>query len=164
MLPQGTPEGLRYLIVPSRPPPGSFFALPQSPQQLKQPLMVAGIGRYYQIARCLRDEDLRADRVVEITQLDVEMSFCTEEDVLGLIEGLWATVWKDVLGVEIKTPFPRLDMQEALLKYGTDKPDLRYDLVIADVSDALRGTSATGFRRALDEPAAGRCCAVPRAS
>ncbi|TME96458.1 MAG: aspartate--tRNA ligase, partial [Chloroflexi bacterium] len=120
MLLKGTPEGSRDFIVPSRLHPGEFFALPQSPQQLKQLLMVAGIGRYYQIARCLRDEDLRADRVVEITQLDVEMSFCTEEDVLGLIEGLWASVWKDVLGVDIKTPFPRLDMQEALLKYGTD--------------------------------------------
>ena len=161
MLVKGTPEGSRDFIVPSRLHPGEFFALPQSPQQLKQLLMVAGIGRYYQIARCLRDEDLRADRVVEITQLDVEMSFCTEEDVLGLIEGLWASVWKDVLGIEIKTPFPRLDMQEALLKYGTDKPDLRYDLVIADVSDALRGTSATVFRSALDAGGVVRCLAVP---
>ena len=161
MLLKGTPEGSRDFIVPSRLHPGEFFALPQSPQQLKQLLMVAGIGRYYQIARCLRDEDLRADRVVEITQLDVEMSFCTEEDVLALIEGLWASVWKDVLGIEIKTPFPRLDMQEALLKYGTDKPDLRYDLVIADVSDALRGTSATVFRGALDAGGVVRCFAVP---
>ncbi len=161
MLLKGTPEGSRDFIVPSRLHPGEFFALPQSPQQLKQLLMVAGIGRYYQIARCLRDEDLRADRVVEITQLDVEMSFCTEEDVLGLIEGLWASVWKDVLGIEIKTPFPRLDMQEALLKYGTDKPDLRYDLVITDVSDALRETSATVFRSALDAGGVVRCFAVP---
>ena len=161
MLLKGTPEGSRDFIVPSRLHPGEFFALPQSPQQLKQLLMVAGIGRYYQIARCLRDEDLRADRVVEITQLDVEMSFCTEEDVLALIEGLWASVWKDVLGIEIKTPFPRIDMQEALLKYGSDKPDLRYDLVIADVSDALRGTSAMVFRSALDAGGVVRCFAVP---
>ena len=161
MLLKGTPEGSRDFIVPSRLHPGEFFALPQSPQQLKQLLMVAGIGRYYQIARCLRDEDLRADRVVEITQLDVEMSFCTEEDVLALIEGLWASVWKDVLGIEIKTPFPRIDMQEALLKYGSDKPDLRYDLVIADVSDALRGTSAIVFRSALDAGGVVRCFAVP---
>jgi aspartyl-tRNA synthetase len=110
MLLKGTPEGSRDFIVPSRLHPGNFFALPQSPQQLKQLLMVAGMGRYYQIARCLRDEDLRADRVVEITQLDVEMSFCTEEDVFSLIEGLWAKVWKEVLGVEIETPFRRLDM------------------------------------------------------
>jgi len=161
MLLKGTPEGSRDFIVPSRLHPGEFFALPQSPQQLKQLLMVAGIGRYYQIARCLRDEDLRADRVVEITQLDVEMSFCTEEDVIGLIEGLWASVWKDVLGIEIKTPFPRIDMQQALLKYGTDKPDLRYDLVIADVSDVLRETSATVFRGALDAGGVVRCFAVP---
>ncbi len=161
MLLKGTPEGSRDFIVPSRLHPGSFFALPQSPQQLKQLLMVAGMGRYYQIARCLRDEDLRADRVVEITQLDVEMSFCTEEDVFSLIEGLWAKVWKDVLGVEIETPFLRLDMQECLLKYGTDKPDLRYELEIADVSDALRQTGSTVLRAALDSGGVVRCLAVP---
>ena len=161
MLLKGTPEGSRDFIVPSRLHPGEFFALPQSPQQLKQLLMVAGIGRYYQIARCLRDEDLRADRQPEFTQLDVEMSFCTEEDVLSLIEGLWATVWKDVLGIEIPTPFPRLDMQESLLKYGTDKPDLRYELEIADVSAVLRETGATVLRSALDQGGVVRCLAVP---
>jgi aspartyl-tRNA synthetase len=161
LLLKGTPEGSRDFIVPSRLHPGSFFALPQSPQQLKQLLMVAGIGRYYQIARCLRDEDLRADRVVEITQLDVEMSFCTEEDVFALIEGLWTKVWKDVLGIDIPTPFPRLDMQECLLKYGTDKPDLRYELEIADVSDALRQTGATVLRGALDAGGVVRCLTVP---
>src|SRR5256886_1642242 len=161
MLLKGTPEGSRDFIVPSRLHPGEFFALPQSPQQLKQLLMVAGIGRYYQIARCLRDEDLRADRVVEITQLDVEMSFCTEEDVLGLIEGLWATVWRDVLGIEIPTPFRRIDMQESLLKYGTDKPDLRYDLEIADVSAALRETGATVLRSVIEAGGVVRCFAVP---
>jgi aspartyl-tRNA synthetase len=161
MLLKGTPEGSRDFIVPSRLHPGSFFALPQSPQQLKQLLMVAGVGRYYQIARCLRDEDLRADRVVEITQLDAEMSFCTEEDVFSLIEGLWVEVWKDVFGVEIETPLPRLDMQESLLRYGTDKPDLRYDLEIADVSDALRETGATVLRSALDQGGVVRCFAVP---
>jgi aspartyl-tRNA synthetase len=151
MLLKGTPEGSRDFIVPSRLHPGEFFALPQSPQQLKQLLMVAGVGRYYQIARCLRDEDLRADRVVEITQLDIEMSFCTEEDVFSLIEGLWVLVWKELLGVELSAPFPRIDMQEALLKYGTDKPDLRYDLDIADVTDALRQTESTVIRGAIDE-------------
>ncbi len=161
MLLKGTPEGSRDFIVPSRLHPGNFFALPQSPQQLKQLLMVAGMARYYQIARCLRDEDLRADRVVEITQLDVEMSFCTEEDVFSLIEGLWAKVWKEVVGVEIETPFLRLDMQECLLKYGTDKPDLRYELEIADVSDALRQTGATVLRGALDAGGVVRCLAVP---
>ena len=162
MLLKGTPEGSRDFIVPSRLHPGEFFALPQSPQQLKQLLMVGGIGRYYQIARCLRDEDLRADRVVEITQLDVEMSFCTEEDVFALIEGLWSTVWRDVLGIEIPTPFPRLDMQESLLKYGTDKPDLRYELEIADVSDVLRKSAATVLRSALDGGGVVRCLAVPK--
>jgi aspartyl-tRNA synthetase len=161
MLLKGTPEGSRDFIVPSRLHPGSFFALPQSPQQLKQLLMVAGLGRYYQVARCLRDEDLRADRVVEITQLDVEMSFCTEEDVFSLIEGLWVQVWKDVFGVEIATPLPRLDMQESLLRYGTDKPDLRYGLEIADVSEALRETGATVLRAALDQGGVVRCFAVP---
>ncbi len=161
MLLKGTPEGSRDFIVPSRLHPGSFFALPQSPQQLKQLLMVAGVGRYYQVARCLRDEDLRADRVVEITQLDVEMSFCTEEDVFALIEGLWVKVWKEVLGVEITTPLPRLDMQESLLRYGTDKPDLRYELEIADVSEELGETDARVFRAALDAGGVVRCFAVP---
>jgi aspartyl-tRNA synthetase len=161
LLVKGTPEGSRDFIVPSRLHPGEFFALPQSPQQLKQLLMVGGIGRYYQIARCLRDEDLRADRVVEITQLDVEMSFCTEEDVFALIESLWAKVWKDVLDVDLPTPFPRLDMQESLLKYGTDKPDLRYELEIADVSDVLRETNATVLRSALESGGVVRALAVP---
>jgi len=161
MLLKGTPEGSRDFIVPSRLHPGNFFALPQSPQQLKQLLMVAGVGRYYQIARCLRDEDLRADRVVEITQLDVEMSFCTEEDVFALIEGLWVQVWNEVLGTQITTPLPRLDVQQSLLRYGTDKPDLRYELDIADVSDALRETNATIFRAALAEGGVVRCLAVP---
>lgn len=161
MLLKGTPEGARDFVVPSRLHPGNFFALPQSPQQLKQLLMVAGIGRYYQIARCLRDEDLRADRVVEITQLDVEMSFCSEEDVFTLIEGLWTRVWREILGVELTTPFPRLDMQDCLLRYGTDKPDLRYELEISDVSDALRETGATILRSALSEGGVVRAVAVP---
>jgi aspartyl-tRNA synthetase len=160
MLLKGTPEGARDFVVPSRLHPGNFFALPQSPQQLKQLLMVAGVGRYYQIARCLRDEDLRADRVVEITQLDVEMSFCSEEDVFTLIEGLWARVWKEILGVDLTTPFPRLDMQDCLLRYGTDKPDLRYELEISDVSDALRETGATILRSALAEGGVVRALAV----
>jgi len=161
MLLKGTPEGARDFVVPSRLHPGTFFALPQSPQQLKQLLMVAGVGRYYQIARCLRDEDLRADRVVEITQLDVEMSFCSEEDVFTLIEGLWVRIWKEILGVELTTPFPRLDMQDCLLRFGTDKPDLRYELEISDVSEALRETGATALRSALAEGGVVRALAVP---
>jgi aspartyl-tRNA synthetase len=161
MLLKGTPEGSRDFIVPSRLHPGEFFALPQSPQQLKQLLMMAGVGRYYQIARCLRDEDLRADRVVEITQLDIEMSFVTEEDVFTLIEGLWARVWKELLDVELPRPFPRIDMQESLLKYGTDKPDLRYDLEIADVTDALRQTDSTVLRSAIEEGGVVRAIRFP---
>ena len=161
MLLKGTPEGSRDFIVPSRLHPGEFFALPQSPQQLKQLLMVAGIGRYYQIARCLRDEDLRADRVVEITQLDVEMSFCTEEDVFALIEGLWAMLWKELLAVDLPIPFQRIDMQECLLKYGTDKPDLRYDLEIADVTEALRQTESTVLRAPIEEGGVVRAVRFP---
>jgi aspartyl-tRNA synthetase len=156
-----TPEGARDFIVPSRLHPGKFYALPQSPQTLKQILMVAGLGRYYQIARCLRDEDLRADRSVEFTQLDLEMSFCDEEDVFTLVEGLFARIWREILGVELQLPFPRIDMQESLLRYGTDKPDLRYELVIADVSDALRSTQVKIFSSVLADKGVVRAFAVP---
>jgi aspartyl-tRNA synthetase len=161
LLVKGTPEGARDFIVPSRLHGGEFFALPQSPQQLKQLLMVSGLGRYYQIARCLRDEDLRADRALEFTQLDLEMSFCDEEDVFALIEGLWARIWKEILDVDIPTPFPRLDMKDALLRYGTDKPDLRYELEIADLGDVLAGTQANVFKTALAEGGVVRGLAVP---
>ena len=161
MLIKTTPEGARDFIVPSRLHPGKFYALPQSPQTLKQILMVSGLGRYYQIAHCLRDEDLRADRSLEFTQLDLEMSFCDEEDVFTIIEGLFARIWREILGVELTIPFPRLDMQESLLKYGTDKPDLRYDLTIADVSVALQNTQAKVFRTVLDDGGVVRGFAVP---
>ena len=156
-----TPEGARDFIVPSRLHPGKFYALPQSPQTLKQILMVGGLGRYYQIARCLRDEDLRADRSVEFTQLDLEMSFCDEEDVFTIVEGLFARIWREILGVELQLPFPRIDMQESLLRYGTDKPDLRYELEIADVSDALKGTQARVFGAVLADGGVVRGFAVP---
>jgi aspartyl-tRNA synthetase len=146
-----TPEGARDFIVPSRLHPGKFYALPQSPQTLKQILMVSGLGRYYQIARCLRDEDLRADRSLEFTQLDLEMSFCEEEDVFTLVEGLLARIWRETLGVELELPFPRIDMKEALLRYGTDKPDLRYELEISDVGDLLQATEANVFKTVLAE-------------
>jgi aspartyl-tRNA synthetase len=161
LLVKGTPEGARDFIVPSRLHPGEFFALPQSPQQLKQLLMVSGLGRYYQIARCLRDEDLRADRALEFTQLDLEMSFCDEEDVFTLIEGLWARIWKQTLDVDLVSPFPRLDMKDALLRYGTDKPDLRYELEIADLSEVLAETKAEVFKTALAEGGVVRGLAVP---
>ena len=156
-----TPEGARDFIVPSRLHPGKFYALPQSPQTLKQILMVSGLGRYYQIARCLRDEDLRADRSLEFTQLDLEMSFCEEEDVFTLVEGLLARIWRETLGVELELPFPRIDMKEALLRYGTDKPDLRYELEISDVGDLLQATEANVFKTVLAEGGVVRAMCVP---
>ena len=156
-----TPEGARDFIVPSRLHPGKFYALPQSPQTLKQILMVSGLGRYYQIARCLRDEDLRADRAPEFTQLDLEMSFCTEEDVFTLVEGLFARIWRETLDVELPLPFPRIDMQESLLRYGTDKPDLRYDLEIFDLGEVLSQTQAQVLRTPLEAGGVVRGMAVP---
>jgi len=161
LLVKGTPEGARDFIVPSRLHLGDFFALPQSPQQLKQLLMVSGLGRYYQIARCLRDEDLRADRALEFTQLDLEMSFCDEEDVFTLIEGLWARIWKEVLDVDLVVPFPRLDMKDALLRYGSDKPDLRYELEIADLGEVLANTQVDAFKSVLAAGGVVRGLAVP---
>jgi aspartyl-tRNA synthetase len=153
-----TPEGARDFIVPSRLQPGRFFALPQSPQILKQLLVIAGFERYFQIARCFRDEDLRADRVQELTQLDVEMAFPEVELIIGLMETMLAAVWRDCLGVELETPFPRLSYADTMLRYGTDKPDLRFGLEIRDLTDATRGS---GFRVFADAPAV-RCLTVPQ--
>ena len=161
ILTRSSPSGARDFLVPSRLHPGNFYALPQAPQMLKQLLMVSGVQRYYQIARCFRDENLRADRQPEFTQLDLEMSFCDEEDVFGLIEGLFSELWRDVLGVELPTPFPRLDIKESLLRYGTDKPDLRHDLEIADLGSVLAGTKAQIFRGALDTGGVVRGMSVP---
>src|SRR5579871_1199600 len=149
MMIKSTPEGARDYLVPSRLYPGHFYALPQSPQLLKQILMISGFGKYMQIARCMRDEDQRADRLVEFVQLDVELSFCTQEDVLEVMESCMRHVWRSVLGIEVP-PFPRLSHQEAIARYGLDKPDLRFDLELADVTEAFAGTEFGVFRSVIE--------------
>ncbi len=146
MLTKSTPEGARDFLVPSRLEKGKFYALPQSPQLFKQILMVGGIERYFQIARCFRDEDLRADRQPEFTQIDFEMSFVDEEDIIAISEGLIHYIFKKVLGVELKIPFRRMTYKEAIEKYGTDKPDVRYELHIVDITDIVRDVEFKVFR------------------
>lgn len=145
MLFKSTPEGAREFLVPSRMNPGSFYALPQSPQQYKQMLMVAGIEKYYQLARCFRDEDLRADRQPEFTQLDIELSFIDREDMYALIEGLMADIWKTVLGVDIETPFLRLSYFDAMNRFGVDKPDMRFGLELVDCNGIFKESTFKVF-------------------
>jgi aspartyl-tRNA synthetase len=150
ILSKSTPEGARDFLVPSRLTPGKFYALPQAPQQYKQLLMVAGVEKYFQIAKCFRDEDLRADRQPEFTQIDIEASFVTPDDIFALTEGMLAAVFKSARNVDIKTPFDRLTYQEAVSRYGSDKPDRRFGMELVDLGDDFRSSSFKVFRGALD--------------
>ena len=161
VLTRSTPEGARDYLVPSRVCGGEWFALPQSPQLFKQLLMVGGLERYYQIARCFRDEDLRADRQPEFTQLDMEMSFLDQEQILVLNERLIAAIWKAVKGIELPRPFPRLTWHEAMERYGTDRPDTRYGLELVNVSDIVAGMGFKVFSGAVAAGGAVKCIAVP---
>ena len=160
---KSTPEGARDYLVPSRLSPGSFYALPQSPQQLKQLLMVAGVEKYFQIARCFRDEDPRADRQPEHTQLDLEMSFVNQEDVLTLIEELYTRLVKELFPLKrVLSPFPHLSYLESIEQYGTDKPDLRYGLHMSDLSDIAGNTDLRVFRSVLENRGLVKGFAVPK--
>ena len=147
---KSTPEGAREFLVPSRHNPNEYYALVQSPQQYKQMLMVAGVERYFQIARCFRDEDQRADRQAEFTQIDLEMSFVDREEVYGLVEGLMARIWRDALGTEIETPFPRLSYREVMDRFGSDKPDTRFGMELVDFSATFRDSGFKVFAGAVE--------------
>jgi aspartyl-tRNA synthetase len=149
-LTRSTPEGARDFLVPVRLQPGSWYALPQSPQLFKQLLMVSGMERYYQIARCYRDEDFRADRQPEFTQLDIEMSFITQDDVIELAEAVVSALWSELAGHSIATPIPRLTFFDAMARYGSDKPDLRYGVELVDLTDYLRDTTFRVFAGAIE--------------
>src|SRR6266478_2805185 len=146
---KSTPEGAREFLVPNRREPGTFYALPQSPQQFKQILMVGGVERYYQIARCFRDEDQRADRQLEFTQIDIEMSFIEREDIYNLVEGLLKRIWKTALNIDIVTPFTKMSFHEAIDRYGIDKPDTRFGMELADFTEEFRGSTFKVFSGAV---------------
>lgn len=157
ILTKSTPEGARDYLVPSRVHPGEFYALPQSPQLFKQLLMVAGFDRYYQVARCFRDEDLRADRQPDFTQIDMEMSFMSQEEILTMIEGLIAHVMKEVKGIDVVLPFSRLDYEEAMERFGSDKPDTRFGMELKDVSDLVKNLDFKVFSNAVEQGGAVKC-------
>ena len=161
MLTKATPEGARDYLVPSRVNPGTFYALPQSPQLFKQMLMVSGFDRYYQIARCFRDEDLRADRQPEFTQIDLEMSYVVEDDVMELIEGYMKGLFKEILDVDIPTPFQRMPYWEAMDRFGSDKPDLRVSLELCDVAPVFASASFEPFRKVLEAGGVVRALRLP---
>lgn len=164
ILMKSTPEGARDYLVPSRIHPGKFYALPQSPQMFKQLLMIAGFDRYYQIARCFRDEDLRADRQPEFTQLDIELSFASQEQIFDLLERLMAELFKDVLGKNLSLPFPRLNYKEAMDRYGCDKPDTRFDMELVDLSNLLQHSEFQVFKSALESGGVVKAIAIPGAA
>lgn len=152
MLTKATPEGARDYLAPSRARQGSFYALPQSPQLFKQILMIGGLDRYYQIAKCFRDEDLRSDRQPEFTQIDIEMAFVDQEDIREVSESLMAAIFKETLGIDLETPFPILTYRDAIERYGTDKPDIRFGMELADVSDIAAESEFTVFKKAIELP------------
>ena len=151
MLAKSTPEGARDFLVPSRLSEGSFYALPQSPQLFKQILMVGGVEKYFQIVRCFRDEDPRADRQAEFTQIDVEMSFVDSDDVIGVHEKMITVIWKRVLDVEVPLPMRRMSYREAMDDYGIDRPDLRFDMKLKNVSDIVKHCSFKVFTSVLEQ-------------
>ena len=162
-LTRSTPEGARDFLVPSRLQPGSFYALPQSPQLFKQLLMVAGFERYFQIVRCFRDEDLRRDRQPEFTQIDIETSFLDRDDLLPIVEGMVAEVWRRVKGLELARPFPRLSYEDAMTRYGSDKPDLRFGMELTDVSALFMGGEFQAFAQLVATGGVVKALSVPGA-
>src|SRR5262245_17022707 len=162
-LTRSTPEGARDFLVPSRLQPGSFYALPQSPQLFKQLLMVAGFERYFQIVRCFRDEDLRRDRQPEFTQIDIETSFLDRDDFLPIVEGLVAEVWRRVKGVELARPFPRLAYDDAMARYGSDKPDLRFGMEVIEVSPMFAGGEFQAFAQVVASGGVVKALRIPGA-